>query len=206
MTNRKNLVGFYKCGEAGNDWALSGQTPGYKRKPALLLFFLFACSPDMQRLVVNCRWWWSLTDLCPRCWGPWCNFPGRKHNAHETTCVYSYRRRMKDKTREERKIKSISDKVEVINNSEKPQHWHLHSDTLFIQACIGSGVCCVTMKRLKHNTLYLTSCFLGSKMLSSLSAYTFLEAVKRMIWKKGGRQRWFFLIIWLYCSHLPARC
>lgn len=28
---------------------------------------------------------------------------------------------------------------------------------------------------------YLTSCFLGSRMLSSLSAYTFLEAVKRMI-------------------------
>lgn len=28
---------------------------------------------------------------------------------------------------------------------------------------------------------YLTSCFLGSKMLSSLSAYTFFDAVKRMI-------------------------
>lgn len=44
-------------------------------------------SPDMQRLAVNCRWWWSLTDLCPRCWGLWCSFPGHKHNAHETTCV-----------------------------------------------------------------------------------------------------------------------
>lgn len=30
-------------------------------------------------------------------------------------------------------------------------------------------------------TPYLTNCFLGSKMLSSLSAYTFLEAVKRII-------------------------
>ena len=28
---------------------------------------------------------------------------------------------------------------------------------------------------------HLTSCFLGSRMLSSLSAYTFLEAVNSMI-------------------------
>lgn len=35
---------------------------------------------------------------------------------------------------------------------------------------------------------YLTSCFLGSRMFNNLSAYTFLEAVNRMIWGLEGKK------------------
>lgn len=97
---------------------------------------------------------------------------------------------------QEREERSISDKVRAINNSEEPQHWQPYSNV-----CHDS--CCSQRSELRHCSFrltftseivllsenqtasYLTSCFLGSKMLSSLSAYTFLDAVKRMICKEN---------------------
>lgn len=62
-------------------------------------------------------------------------------------------------------------------------HTAFGAPPLFMQAYQLLSLSC-NYNRLIQNIPYLTSCFLGSKMLSSLSAYTFLEAVKRMIWER----------------------
>lgn len=47
--------------------------------------------------------------------------------------------------------------------------------------CNSTLVSCNRSKAITFYLTDLTNCFLGSRMLSSLSAYTFLEAVNRMI-------------------------
>lgn len=72
-----------------------------------------------------------------------------------------------------------------INNSEEPRRWQSDADVCHygcsLRSCSASLFSALAAGQRRS---HLTSCFLGSKMLSSLSAYTFLDAVKRMICSK----------------------
>ena len=99
----------------------------------------------------------------------------------------------KEAREEEEKKKSISDQVSASiiqkkHNTETsiaaPANagaFIFLSSTAFHSGLYQLYILLCTYKILTKKTSYLTSCFLGSKMLSSLSAYTFFEAVKRMI-------------------------
>lgn len=68
----------------------------------------------------------------------------------------------------------------------KPQGWRpvIHQSFKALRRCSARALFSPL-----SNLTYLTSCFLGSRMLSSLSAYTFLEAVKRMICKNNNNRK-----------------
>lgn len=71
----------------------------------------------------------------------------------------------------------------------KPQGWRLQSFSTLLCGDARRQRCSTPTRFSRFSNLtYLTSCFLGSKMLSSLSAYTFLEAVKRMICKNNKKK------------------